>query len=278
MENNNLRIWEQVQETDQEHTAKSNFDGRTVTSINGTYIVKRATEIFGPLGHGWGYEIEEESFTKGAPAQRDGQDLGHEIMHTLRVQLWYMLDGERCTITHYGHTPYVRMTLSYGLKTDFDAPKKSLTDAIKKCLSMLGFSADVFLGLYDNDDYVETVTAKQQARNADEQEERILQERKEFSQWIREQIELFQHIPKAGALKVTYNKAHSKASRQAKLLNMELGPIHDALRDAYQKRLDELSPDVDLVCESCGTIGKGKPGRKCPECGSEKRSPAGKQG
>ncbi|WP_434771820.1 hypothetical protein [Pseudomonas entomophila] len=41
------------------------------------------------------------------------------------------------------------------MTTDGEAPKKSLTDAIKKALSMLSFSADVFLGLFDDNAYVQ---------------------------------------------------------------------------------------------------------------------------
>ncbi|MEW4957276.1 hypothetical protein ABVW88_12095, partial [Enterobacter cloacae subsp. cloacae] len=36
---------------------------------------------------------------------------------------------------------------------DGEATKKSLTDATKKALSSLGFSADIFMGLYDNPEY-----------------------------------------------------------------------------------------------------------------------------
>ncbi|MFK8333452.1 hypothetical protein M2D63_026040, partial [Pseudomonas sp. BJa5] len=39
--------------------------------------------------------------------------------------------------------------------TDGEAPKKSLTDAINNSLSMLGFRADVFLGIFDDRDYVQ---------------------------------------------------------------------------------------------------------------------------
>jgi hypothetical protein len=36
---------------------------------------------------------------------------------------------------------------------DDEAPKKSLTDAVGKCLSLLGFAADVHMGLWDGDKY-----------------------------------------------------------------------------------------------------------------------------
>nr|MDK7789430.1 hypothetical protein [Proteus mirabilis] len=41
--------------------------GFTGTSINSTYMFMRATEIFGPIGEGWGYEVLEEKFIDGKP-------------------------------------------------------------------------------------------------------------------------------------------------------------------------------------------------------------------
>jgi recombination DNA repair RAD52 pathway protein len=41
------------------------------------------------------------------------------------------------------------------MEADEDAPKKAMTDALTKGLSHLGFSADVFLGLFDDNRYVQ---------------------------------------------------------------------------------------------------------------------------
>ena len=43
---------------------------------------------------------------------------------------------------------------------DDEAPKKAMTDAMTKAFSHLGVSADVFLGLFDNNKYVEEMTKK----------------------------------------------------------------------------------------------------------------------
>ena len=53
--NSKMAIWDQVKTTDKDFTKTDDFDGRTVTSINGLYMVQRATELFGPIGKGWGY-------------------------------------------------------------------------------------------------------------------------------------------------------------------------------------------------------------------------------
>jgi len=43
---------------------------------------------------------------------------------------------------------------------DDEAPKKAMTDALTKAFSHLGVSADVFLGLFDNNKYVADMKEK----------------------------------------------------------------------------------------------------------------------
>ena len=64
----NTSIWERVQSTDPKFTKNyKGAGGFSGTAINATYLVKKATEQFGPLGSGWGYEIVEERFDAGGP-------------------------------------------------------------------------------------------------------------------------------------------------------------------------------------------------------------------
>ncbi|MDR8482084.1 hypothetical protein, partial [Serratia nevei] len=156
----NLGIWNRVYKTDAKFTkAFSNNGGGT--SINGTYMVMQATKVFGPQGINWGVEIIEGRFDNGAPIlrpvrQQDGSTIQEiipngsggylcEVNHTVRIRLWYKHGGKTGEVTSYGCTPYIYATNSGKLFSDGEAPKKSLTDATKKALSQLGFSADVFL-------------------------------------------------------------------------------------------------------------------------------------
>jgi hypothetical protein len=41
---------------------------------------------------------------------------------------------------------------------DDEAPKKAMTDALTKAMSHLGMSADIFLGKFDDNKYVQTKT------------------------------------------------------------------------------------------------------------------------
>ena len=150
-------LWDAVQATDPKHT--KSFDrsgGFSGTAINPTYQIRRATEKFGPVGIGWGYDIVDEKYVEGAPmgVNEKGDVVSRVIVHTLRLELWYTLDGQRGSVRRSGATTFVGKN-KHGAYTDEEAQKKSETDALMKCLTMLGFSADVHMGLYDDCKYVD---------------------------------------------------------------------------------------------------------------------------
>ena len=84
----NLEIWGQVETTPPSATRGGQVDGRFVTTISPTHMIKMATKVFGPAGLSWGYEIIEERFDNGRPIYLDGEMQGHEILHTIRLKLW----------------------------------------------------------------------------------------------------------------------------------------------------------------------------------------------
>ncbi|MDP1904810.1 MAG: hypothetical protein Q8M09_11280 [Pseudomonadota bacterium] len=150
----NKNLWNSVAVTNpnfvKSFTRGGGFSG---TAINATYQAQKATETFGPCGIGWGIDILEERYQDGAPLIQDGTVVGKEVIHVLRVKLWYVYQGKRGEVIHFGQTPFVGSNKN-GFFTDEEAPKKSMTDAMSKCLSLIGFSADVHLGLYDDNKYV----------------------------------------------------------------------------------------------------------------------------
>jgi hypothetical protein len=50
---------------------------------------------------------------------------------------------------------------------DEDAPKKSVTDALVKCASYLGFAGDIFSGMWDDSKYVEQAGREWREREAE---------------------------------------------------------------------------------------------------------------
>ena len=143
----NLWLWRINEQTDPAHTKPVKL-GRSFTAIDPHYQVKRATETFGPVGTGWGWDLAEEIVTL------QGKD-GEVSLFKATVTIWYrhIENGEVCRCG-----PVVGMNMiSTGGRVDEDAGKKAVTDALTKGLSYLGFSADVFMGLYDDSRYVDNL-------------------------------------------------------------------------------------------------------------------------
>lgn len=110
------------------------------------WLIRRATEVFGPCGKGWGVEVKSESFYRMSDT---------DVMHTAVVRFWYILDNERCEIEQMGQTKACYAKSSGGLMVDEDAGKKTVTDGMTKCMSMIGFAGDIFSGRWDDSSYVE---------------------------------------------------------------------------------------------------------------------------
>jgi len=139
----NMEIWNKVAKTDPKHTKAVSF-GRKFTSIDAHYQIMRATETFGPVGLGWRYDVDYSTF-----------ETGGIVFSFADVMMWWM-DGE--TKAYYGPVRGCSCLVDQKARVDTDAPKKALTDALTKALSHLGFSADVFLGLFDDNKYIQQIT------------------------------------------------------------------------------------------------------------------------
>lgn len=235
MSEQNMQIWSKVDKTDTRFTKKAKVNGQDITSLSGTAMVMKATELFGPVGIGWGWRIVEERFDEGHEIFTGEGDkrvcIGREIGHTVKISLWFMQEDKRGEIEQYGCTRYQYKT-SYGMTTDGEAPKKSLTDAIKKALSMLGFSADVFLGLFDDQDYVQQLEAEQAIEQAEDREAEIERQKQERLDYIKSVVETMQGAQSMQELK----KLHDHAVRRLTARN------DDTAIKRIAKELRDLTP------------------------------------
>ena len=110
------------------------------------WLIQRATEVFGPVGLGWGVTVKSERFERLTE---------HDVLHVAVVSIWYVLKGVRSdTFDQMGGTKAAYMSKN-GMVVDEDAGKKSVTDAMVKCLSMIGFAGDIFSGMWDDSKYVD---------------------------------------------------------------------------------------------------------------------------
>ena len=139
MEHNKMRIWENVCTTDPKYTKYVNQRGG-FTAIDAQYQMQTATEQFGPMGWGWGVKDETFNFIEG--------------MVIYQAILFYHYGSDGDTIKEN------EIPLHSSMQVKPDCVKSVATDALTKGLSKLGFNADVFLGKFDDNKYVNNLKKK----------------------------------------------------------------------------------------------------------------------
>lgn len=256
----NMKIWRSVMRTDPRYTkdlAGAGFEG---TSINAEYMVMRATEIFGPIGTGWGFEVMEDRMLPGAPMSEaiyeDKKFVGNRLLrdgdgtliteknHSIKIKFWYAIEGEiRGEVEAYGATKYLYKTKN-GITCDGEAQKKSLTDAIKKALSLLGFSADVWLGLYDQAEYKQENAIEFDIRNASDKAEDVTRIRKELDEKFKINTDSMRSA-------VTPNEVSGIASSLTRVMGVHLKSARDKADLEYVKYLEGRLRRLEEVKSEC---------------------------
>jgi hypothetical protein len=147
----NMKLWDSVCVTDPAAVKPITGKQYKGNSPKPYWLIQRATETFGPCGIGWGIEVANERF------ERFGDT---ESLHVALVRVWFMHEGKRGQVEQMGQTRSSYVTSAGKFIVDEDAPKKSVTDGMVKCLSMLGFAGDIFSGRWDDSKYVEWAAAE----------------------------------------------------------------------------------------------------------------------
>jgi len=244
--NNNMMLWDQVSTTDINQTQSAKVDGNNLTSIYGLYVVMRATEAWGAIGVGWGYEIVEDRLDDSGPIydqEKPPNLLCQGKLHTIILKVWFMDDGKRSeTIAHYGHTKYIYKS-KWGFTVDYEYAKKSLTDALKKCLSMFGFCADIYLGKFDNAEYRENSQHQLAIDNAENKADEILNKKGELLEYIEQSIKGFSMVPAIAPLNLVAQKNINSVVSQCNAIGMnseKTQKMVDQLNDACKSRMTEI--------------------------------------
>jgi len=144
----NLRHWTRFEDIDPKFTKPITGKDYSGTSPNPQYVIRCLTEMFGPVGEGFGWTVLADGF----------EALGETHLHWCRIQFWHT---DRANVFEaYGQTKAAYVTAKGFHRVDEDAPKKSLTDAIIKAASQLGVAANIFLGRWDDQKYVAQVNGE----------------------------------------------------------------------------------------------------------------------
>ncbi|QPI65905.1 hypothetical protein [Vreelandella venusta] len=219
-----LELWRDVDKTPTTAIKEKEVKGQKLTALDAMHVIELATKKFGPIGIGWGYRIEVDRFDQGAPVydHKKGMLLGHELTHTIRLALWYKWKGELGEISQYGHTPAVYYTRGNYWVTDEDPAKKSVTDAIKKCLSLLGFAADVYYGKFDKKDYKDVQQAATAIQVAEDKDAEIERYKDEYRDWLKREADTLRNkIPHPKSITLAAERVLQRVADKAKMAGME---------------------------------------------------------
>lgn len=147
MSNNLAVLWERFADIDPKFTKPISGRDYGGTSPNPQYVIRCLTEMFGPAGKGFGWNVITEEF----------KELGGTYLHWCRIRFWWKDEDGVHSVEEYGQTKAAYVTSKGTMRVDEDAPKKSLTDAIIKGASHIGIAANIFLGRWDDQKYVAEV-------------------------------------------------------------------------------------------------------------------------
>lgn len=151
----NKALWKRAFTTDPKAVKPITGKQYSGNSPKPYWIIERLTDEFGPCGIGWGFSVINERIERFSDT---------DSLHIALIDFWYELDGKRGGFQQMGQTKASYMSGSGKFIIDEDAPKKSVTDALVKCASYLGFAGDIFSGRWDDSKYVKEAGAFWEAR------------------------------------------------------------------------------------------------------------------
>ena len=201
MGNSNLEIWSQVEKTDFTHTKKVNQRGG-YTAVSPQYQLKEATKVFGPYGKGFGLSVSDFDMSL-------FESLG-VVMH--KASFFYVSDGER---VEFPISNAIQATTGAGDKkrVDIDFAKKVETNTVSKALSKLGFNADVFMGLFEDNQYMQELSNELALKKADDKDAEVMKQAKEYEEWKTKELSIYKDLHTMNALQTAYTGHVRKCQR-----------------------------------------------------------------
>lgn len=132
---NNLRFYEELRQVPT-YAIKQIGAGRLkgMSDVNPVWRIKAMTNVFGPCGIGWKYEIVKQW----------QENYGQEVKSFTNINLYIKVDGEWSEpIPGTGGATIVEVN-SKGLYINDEGYKMSLTDALSVAMKSLGVAADIY--------------------------------------------------------------------------------------------------------------------------------------
>jgi len=193
--------------------------------------------MFGIQGIGWGIKIGSEVFAE--------QTIGTTNLLNYDAILFFKYDGD------VGEIPiHATEKLSYQtqgangyLKIDDEVRKKVVTNAKTKGLSELGFNADIFMGQFDDPNYVEYIKYEQSINQAEDKDQEIKDKIEEFNKWCKDESSCYSAIKNKRTLDLLVVGHKNKLQGRCKLLNLDVVAYSKGFELAYNKQLAIINGD-----------------------------------
>lgn len=153
----NLELWDKVRRVPQEHLKPfKRAGGFSGTAIKPMWTVQTMTETFGPCGQGWGIDVPTFQIVAGD---------NRETLVYCTVSVWhgapekkiFGVGGDR-VVTHIKANDKYNTPERW--QNDDEAFKKAFTDAVGNALKFLGVGADIHMGLWDGNKYIDETPEK----------------------------------------------------------------------------------------------------------------------
>lgn len=222
---NNLELWEKVCKTDPAYTKHVSQRGG-YTSVSPQYQIKEATEHLGAYGQGWGFESCDLDFSQ----------LELTGLVIVKAVFFYELSGKRNSFP-INNSWQARSGSGDSVRFDPDCAKKAETNTMSKALSKLGFSADIFLGEFDNPDYIEVVQNKYALEKAENKLEEQARQDAQHKEWLDASVNTISTAINLNELKGIYQSLVRKAG-----LTQDVGAVK-TFTDAKDKRKQTLEAE-----------------------------------
>ena len=217
----NMEFWNRAAKTDPARVKPITGKQYKGNSPQPYYLVERMTQEFGMCGIGWGLDVLNERMERLSET---------DVLHVALVELWYMQEGKRGHIQQVGQTKATYKSSKGALVVDEDAPKKSITDAMTKCMSYLGFAGDIFSGRWDDSKYIEELKDEFDAA-------RSAKQRADMIKTASEGIAMADTLP---ALKATFASWYTHFGEDADAIE-QITAIKDARKAALEQPQQEAA-------------------------------------
>lgn len=230
----NLDLWNSVEKTDPAFTKKAKKGAYQFTSIAPMYQFKEATKAFGPQGIGWGVVPESEKFGE--------TTYGTTVILSYDAVLFYMYKGQRGEIPIHASEKSCYQTQGANgyMKIDDEARKKVVTDAKTKGLSEIGFCADVFMGQFDDPNYVDYRNLEEGINKSENKEEEIKEKIEELNEWCRKEITVYASLRDERTLATILAGHLGKLQNRSRLLNVNYEAYASQFKKAHDEQLSKV--------------------------------------